>query len=429
MPITLGCSSCGKRFRARDESAGKRVKCPYCQAAVSVPSSEDAGRSAAPTETVPAAPPASPFLPPRSTAAEHSPAAEPGLFDIAGRPVSPPESSAWGTSPPPASEHGFDFPDAPSPVPPRPSPAPRPAPAPINLDEPTLPSPVRAVRGRPEREDREERPTRAAEPARSPEEIAAAGWRRVSRGLCWVLFGLFFLALPGFAEFGKLVYERASKNELPRGTGWVKLNGYINDPNDKDSIQLGKREELNVLIYGAPLLIGGLMIIIGRLGCAAAPKVTGGGGAFLLSGLFTLIAMVLLATYLLAVKMGFYELRGYTGAGAMVSGGLAELWFLLGLGAVAGVLKRPRAVRAVGFYILVLGLAVLFLVDGGAWDVYRRYAQPKPRSNDWILLEEGLRMLGWLLVVGIAWRTVRATRAAVREWLDQYNEDHPGAVA
>lgn len=35
-PMTLGCQSCGNRFRARDESAGKKVKCPHCQATVLV---------------------------------------------------------------------------------------------------------------------------------------------------------------------------------------------------------------------------------------------------------------------------------------------------------------------------------------------------------------------------------------------------------
>jgi hypothetical protein len=57
MPITLGCPSCGKRFRARDESAGKKVKCPYCQSAVQVPPPEEsAGEPPAPPP--PAAPPA-----------------------------------------------------------------------------------------------------------------------------------------------------------------------------------------------------------------------------------------------------------------------------------------------------------------------------------------------------------------------------------
>ncbi|MBX9581755.1 MAG: hypothetical protein K2X87_15740, partial [Gemmataceae bacterium] len=45
MPITLTCPSCTKRFRARDESAGKRVKCPFCQAAVGVPDEAPGGSS------------------------------------------------------------------------------------------------------------------------------------------------------------------------------------------------------------------------------------------------------------------------------------------------------------------------------------------------------------------------------------------------
>ena len=53
MPITIGCPACGKRFRARQESAGKRVRCPYCQAAVPVPSEEESQTAGAPTEIVP----------------------------------------------------------------------------------------------------------------------------------------------------------------------------------------------------------------------------------------------------------------------------------------------------------------------------------------------------------------------------------------
>ena len=40
MPISLECK-CGRSFRARDEAAGKRVKCPDCGAPVLVPAPED----------------------------------------------------------------------------------------------------------------------------------------------------------------------------------------------------------------------------------------------------------------------------------------------------------------------------------------------------------------------------------------------------
>ena len=37
MPISCQCPSCGKRLKARDSAAGKKVKCPDCGAAISIP--------------------------------------------------------------------------------------------------------------------------------------------------------------------------------------------------------------------------------------------------------------------------------------------------------------------------------------------------------------------------------------------------------
>ena len=39
MPITVSCP-CGKKLRVADEHAGKRVKCPACQAVSTVPAPE-----------------------------------------------------------------------------------------------------------------------------------------------------------------------------------------------------------------------------------------------------------------------------------------------------------------------------------------------------------------------------------------------------
>jgi hypothetical protein len=38
MPITFKCSGCGKAYKVGDEKAGKKLKCPGCQAVVTVPS-------------------------------------------------------------------------------------------------------------------------------------------------------------------------------------------------------------------------------------------------------------------------------------------------------------------------------------------------------------------------------------------------------
>jgi TM2 domain-containing membrane protein YozV len=47
MPIEFACSSCGKRLRVKDESAGKRVKCPGCQTVLRVPGGDAASGSSA----------------------------------------------------------------------------------------------------------------------------------------------------------------------------------------------------------------------------------------------------------------------------------------------------------------------------------------------------------------------------------------------
>lgn len=42
MAISLECTGCGKKLKVKDEAAGKRIKCPECQAVLSVPKPEAA---------------------------------------------------------------------------------------------------------------------------------------------------------------------------------------------------------------------------------------------------------------------------------------------------------------------------------------------------------------------------------------------------
>jgi predicted RNA-binding Zn-ribbon protein involved in translation (DUF1610 family) len=37
MPIQFECSACGKKIKAPDANAGKKARCPYCQAVIVVP--------------------------------------------------------------------------------------------------------------------------------------------------------------------------------------------------------------------------------------------------------------------------------------------------------------------------------------------------------------------------------------------------------
>lgn len=55
MTIAVTCSGCKTAFRVRDEHAGKRGKCPRCQAAVAIPSPPTPERRSAPSARRPAA--------------------------------------------------------------------------------------------------------------------------------------------------------------------------------------------------------------------------------------------------------------------------------------------------------------------------------------------------------------------------------------
>jgi hypothetical protein len=390
MPITLGCPSCGKRFRARDESAGKRVKCPFCQSAVAVPSAAESEAAGAPTDEVPISPSSpsgsSAHPAPREPApAQHRPASPPPPV-----PVSAASTAEWGIG------------------------------LPLLPPAPEVPPPAFSVLHAPMLPERTA-PPKAAKPAaeKTPTEHLVAAWKKTRGGLGWVLFGLFWFALIGFVPFGKLVYER-SVGPLPDGEGWVKIDGYLNQ--GQDAIVLTKREELNVLLYGVPILLGGLAVVLGRLTAGAAPRNSGAKGLFAFSGLFALLALAGFATWEVCERVAFREVAGYGWWAAVIGTGVSEFWFLLALGASGATLRRPKAVRAVGAFALVVGLGVVLYFVG--WDVYVDKVGPqvgRPKTvaagSDWQLYEEAAKMLGWLVVVGTYWRAVRGVRVAIREFI------------
>lgn len=263
-------------------------------------------------------------------------------------------------------------------------------------------------------------PARRGKPAKgeeTPQAYVIASWRKTRGGLFWVLFGLFWLTLIGFVPFGKMVYERSS-GPLPDGPGWVVIDGYVNS--DKpDSIRTTKREEINLLAYGVPVILGGLALSLGRLTCGAAPRNSGAKGLFAFSGLFTLIALAGLLTMSVCQKVGLPDIYGHARTAAIFAGGLSEFWFLLALAAAGATLRRPKSVRAVGFFALIVGLAAAVSTVG--WENYLKYGsdlgRPKKPDADWLFYEEAVKMLGWLLVAGTYWRAVLGARAAIRDFL------------
>jgi hypothetical protein len=293
---------------------------------------------------------------------------------------------------------------------------------PAGTEVPPTSSPFHAFKSKPsEPLPPPAKPGQPAKPAaeKSPQDQVAAAWRKTRGGLSWVLFGLFWFALIGFVPFGKLVYERAV-GPLPDGEGWVKIDGYVNQ--GKDAIILSKREELNLLLYGVPVVLGGLAVVLGRLTAGAAPRNSGAKGLFAFSGLFALVALAGLATWKVCERAAFREVAGYGWWGAVVGGALSEFWFLLALGAAGATLRRPKAVRTVGCFALFVGVAVILYFVG--WDVYIDKIGPeigRPKKveagSDWQFYEEAARMLGWLILVGTYWRAVRGVRVAIRDFV------------
>lgn len=394
MPITLGCPSCGKRFRARDESAGKRVKCPFCQAAVNVPTPEQAAAAGAPTESIQA--PAPHSNPGRRAASSPDIGLPPIPPEPA--PVSAAAADDWGAVEP--------APSQPLRLQPVPSVAPtdgreRPWPhRPAATDEPTHSPPAA-----------KDRPRKGPKPADAE---SLPGWRAARRGLGRVQAGLVLLALIGVVPFAKLVYERAV-GDLPNGPGWVKIDGYVN-ADGPDVIRTTQREEIDALAYGVPILLGGFLIVIGRVVAGGVPRASGAKGLFFFSGLFTLLALIALLSLPLTEKGGFDEVGRYARTAFVVGGALAEFWFLVGLGNAAGVVRKPAAARSVGGFALLVGLAYLVCTVG--WEQYVKHGadlgRPRQLTPDWRFGEELARMLGWLLVVGSYVRTTGAVKHAVR---------------
>ncbi len=387
MPITLGCPSCGKRFRARDESAGKKVKCPYCQTPVQVSTAEESAAAGAPTAPIP------------STGGGPMPTPGPRPAPPLNPPPGPVVASPgdWGAVPTSGSTPGL-------PPPPPAKPAPEPEPL-----------PTKRSTGRPAKE--RPKPARASDTGstKTPEQVLGAGWARVRRGLFWVQFGLFWLALIGFVGLGKSVYER-SVGPLPKGDGaeWVSIDGFINSAG-QNAIPLRKEEMIDIAAYGVPVIFASILIVFGRLVASGGPRMSGSRGLFALSSLFGLLAFIsLFATFLFSEAFPDYSRYGFMAFAFLAP--LAEFWCLTAITACGVALRRPSVPRAVGAVAFVAALFAAGVTAG--WEVYKYHWRPRVPDQDIVMYEQAILLLGWLLLVGVYWRAVRGVRVAAREYLD-----------
>jgi hypothetical protein len=310
----------------------------------------------------------------------------------------------WGAGPP--------VPEKPivlEPAPPLPE-----GPSALAFGKPTADKPARTPKNKPGAPKSADAKTAA----RIADEYIAASWRKVRGGLLWVLFALFFLTLPGFIGFGKVIAPRAGL-DLPKDEpGWV-IPGYVNTE-DRGAVRMKKGEQLDALLYGVPVLLGGLCLSLGRLTCGAAPRNSGAKAIFALSGVLTFIALVGLVTAAACDKLLFKETYHQSAIGFLIAACLAEFWFLNGLTASGLALKRPRSARSVGFVGFFFGLAAFAATLG--WEIYVQEWRPKTLDDDLKFYEQGALMLGWLLMIGVYWRAVGSVRGAITEFLQSVEE-------
>ncbi len=425
MPISLTCPNCRKPLKARDESAGGRVRCPHCQSPVPVPAAGGSGVSPppAPRPTAPAPVAARPPAPAKAPAPPPPPPRP--------APVASPED--WGAepapAPPPVKTHPTPLTLAPEPPPP-----PRANPEWLGKDY-----------------DRPPAPPAKAKPADPLFTTSAGQWKRLRGGLGWVRIGLFFIGLLGLVPVGKEAYVRFVE-PLPTGDGWIQmddqpvfLSQVERDPNAPAPVpappprpapktkggakpadvpppapppvsatrqvdSTGKLAEIDLAAYGVPLLFGSLALFLGRATCAAAPKVTGAKGLFAWSGLLTLLGVGAAGAWFAGGERLFgYPWAKLAGNGAIVALMLGEAGFLLGLGLAAGTLRWPG--RSVGRLGLAVGLAAAVATVG--WDAYVQFGRALLPAADRTLYEKGAGAVGWVLLVAVYVRGVGAVRRAI----------------
>jgi|GEM_PF-6883671 len=312
MPIRLTCSACNKPMQAPDTAAGKRVKCPNCQAVVSVP-------AAAPAAPPPSARPAAPPVPPPAPQAAVPP---------------PPAPAAAAAAAAPANDNPFGFDDAPVKKPKAASRADR------DEDEDERPSKKRG-RDRRDRDDRDDDEDWEGEAPRK----GAKGWAAFGSGCGSVKIGLWI-------EFAAITYFAIIMFLALAGVG-------------------GRGSPGGALFLPTPLLMlaGTSLILMGRLKMMSAPKSTGAGtvllGAVLLTGLRGIAVLAGALFSVLAVANDGMAGAMYASRAGMAlvigaaPGAVAELTVVVAMALAGGCIPDENLRRKSGLLTFVTQMCAL----------------------------------------------------------------------
>jgi len=399
MPIKVTCSKCQGVLHAPDDAGGKRGKCPTCGNVLSIPGGSG-GSMIPPEPDQQVAPTPYNMAPPaRQSSAVFGATDDPRKASFAPGLTGP---SGGMTAP------MSGGPDA------RNAPAGRLA---------TNPPDVRKSAD----------PFSKAGRRASPEEADAAGrsWRRTRRGLWFVQAGYFFALVAVLLPAALLIAVKAGV-KLPDKPGLLKL----------EEVRLPA--EILAASFLIPAALAFLLLTLGRVGAASAPRSSFARGLFRVSAvatLFSLLGTIAVGAIVAAqVGVGAYpmmlmpdDLQGVIQrvgiAVAAVLAPVAELWFVIALGRLGAGLHDDR-LAARGTRALVYA-GLLFVVAGFATYAVSYYHADITRAVD-DQLQPKLASLGdkraYLLpgiaiVVGLSlWliyvRLVGAARGAIAGWLD-----------
>lgn len=430
MPIKVTCSKCGGVLHAPDDAGGKRGRCPTCGNVLAIPLAEGGRMGSAGFGGSPGFPaaPAGP-APGHGQSQGHGMGPKRQMLDDdepppvtaplprnTGKIASPGRRSSMGPLGGGAPA-GYGFADEPKPAGPpgRPVPAgPRP--------------PAASAFARPQ-------PTGDEEPI----EDQGRGWKKVRGGLGIVRLGVVLLVLAPIAAAGLAASEKSSP--LPN-----KNPGFLG-VQDLTSVQ-----EIRVGVVLVPVALGLLLVLVGRMRVARAPKSSFARGLARASSSATLLAIaaVLAAGIPAAIGLkegiapadfqqkdnvyGIVERFGLsTAVSALV---VAEVWFVFALGRMGAALGSPvLAGRATRFALLAGLLVVLGAAAGVGYFTYWPEIQMWWNANaraEWDKIDPGLKpaaragvVAAAAVVAGFCYlRLIGGGRRAIREW----QERNPVAV-
>ncbi len=351
MPIKVTCSNCGGVLHAPDDAGGKRGRCPTCGNILPIPAV--AGGAAVPAAEPPRPARANPSFGDFALDKD-KPAGAPARAEPA-RPVAEPRRQSVAI------------------------------PAATDDDRPARRKPTSPFA----------KPGTAPAADGDATEGTVRAWRKARGGLWWVRTAAWLFLIPVLALNGLRLFEHFS--------GPLAFGGVLH------ADWLPPAQELDLALFGVPVVLGLLFLVFGRLSFSGVPRKTGARGLALFASLATLTAFGgLIAVlfpplsalftgvnppavdpsghwqlFMMGDSLALIQRFGLTvGIAAFL---VAEFWFVGALGRAASSLDNRRFGGRVTRFTLLMGtVAGLLLATGVVRPAFTENELPKgarPRGN------------------------------------------------